>query len=84
MHDRADEAEKVLIALHKRSDDPTHAFARTEIQIIKSQIDYERANRVPVLEAFKKRSLQKRFALGFLAMWDTQCSGLIVVLGKYS
>ncbi|KAK5058471.1 hypothetical protein LTR69_006876 [Exophiala sideris] len=80
MHDRADEAEKVLIALHKRADDPTHAFARTEIQIIRSQIDYERANRVPVLEAFKKRSLQKRFALGFLAMWDTQCSGLIVVL----
>ena len=81
-HDRADEAEKVLIALHKRADDPDHTFARKEIQIIRSQIDYERVNRLPVLEAFRKPSLQKRFVLGFLAMWNTQCSGLIVVLGK--
>ncbi|KAJ9637394.1 hypothetical protein H2204_004818 [Knufia peltigerae] len=80
MNDRADEAEKVLIALHRRADDPNHTFARKEIQIIKSQIDFERENKLPISQAFKKRSLQKRFIIGFLAMWDTQCSGLIVVL----
>lgn len=84
MNDRADEAEKVLIALHRRADDPNHTFARKEIQIIKSQIDFERENKLPISQAFKKRSLQKRFIIGFLAMWDTQCSGLIVVLGTQS
>lgn len=83
MHDRAEEAEKVLIALHKRQGDPENIFARKELQIIKTQIDYEAANRMTVAEALRKPSLRKRFIIGFLAMWDTQCSGLIVVLGKW-
>lgn len=82
MNDRADEATKVLIALHKRSNDPDDTFALQEMQIIVNQINYEKRNRLPVREAFRKPSLLKRFALGFLAMWNTQCSGLIVVLGK--
>lgn len=84
MNDRIDEATKVLIALHKRSNDPDDTFALQEMQIIVNQINYEKSNRLPVKEAIKQPSLVKRFVLGFLALWNTQCSGLIVVLGKVS
>jgi hypothetical protein len=82
MHDRAEQAEKVLIALHRKKSDQDNAFARKELYIIKTQIDYEVSTRLPIREALKKKSLQKRFILGFLAMCCTQCSGLIVVLSK--
>jgi hypothetical protein len=82
MHDRAEEAKRVLIALHKKSSDPNHLFAQKELSIIKNQIDYEKQTRLPVWQALKKRSLQKRFLIGFLSMSCTQCSGLLVVLSK--
>jgi hypothetical protein len=82
MHDRAEEAKKVLIGLHKKDSDPTHSFAQKELFVIKKQIDYENQNRLPVWQALKKRSLQKRFLIGFLSMSCTQCSGLLVVLSE--
>ena len=82
MHDRAEEAENILIALHKRKNDPHNLFAQKELLVIKNQIDYERQHRLPVWQALKKRSLQKRFLIGFLSMSCTQCSGLLVVLSK--
>lgn len=82
MHDRADQAQAVLIKLHKRSDDPDHLFAKKEMLIIRQQIDYERVTKKPFWEAFKQPSLRKRFIVGFLALWDTQVSGIIVVIGK--
>ncbi|KAJ9608743.1 hypothetical protein H2200_006514 [Cladophialophora chaetospira] len=84
MQDRAEEAEAVLIKLHKRSDDPQHLFARQEMAIIRRQLEYEKMKRVPVLQAFKQPSLRKRFIIGFLAFWNTQCSGVIVVLAYQS
>lgn len=80
MHDRAEDAQRVLIRLHKRRDDPTNEFARSEMYVMQTQIEYERSVRVPVLQAFKQRSLQKRFLVGFIAIWSTQVSGVIVVL----
>jgi hypothetical protein len=82
MHDRAEEAKKVLIALHKKPSDPNHLFAQKELFVIKNQIDYENSKRLPVWQALKKRSLQKRFLIGFLSMSCTQCSGLLVVLSE--
>jgi hypothetical protein len=82
MHDRAEEAEKVLIALHKKPTDPNHLFAQKELFVIKNQINYENSNRLPVWQALKNRSLQKRFLIGFLSMSCTQCSGLLVVLSE--
>jgi hypothetical protein len=80
MHDRAEEAERVLISLHKNANDAGDTFARKELFLIKKQIDYETQNRLPVWQALKQRSLQKRFLIGFLSMSATQCSGLLVVL----
>lgn len=80
MQDRVPEAEKVLIRLHQRDDDPDHTFARSELYIIKGQIEYEKTTKKPLLQAIRQRSLLKRFAVGFLAIWSTQCSGVIVVL----
>jgi hypothetical protein len=82
MHDRSEEAKKVLISLHKKDSDPTHSFAQKELFVIKKQIDYENQNRLSVWQALKKRSLQKRFLIGFLSMSCTQCSGLLVVLSE--
>jgi hypothetical protein len=82
MHDRAEEAKKVLIALHKKAGDQSHLFAQKELFVIKNQIDYENQNRLPVWQALKKRSLQKRFLIGFLSLSCTQCSGLIVALSR--
>jgi hypothetical protein len=82
MHDRAEEAKKVLIALHKNVSDENHLFAQKELFVIKNQIDYENKNRLPMWQALKKRSLQKRFLIGFLSMSCTQCSGLLVVLSR--
>lgn len=82
MKDRADEAEAVLIRLHSRTNDPEHLFARQEMAIIRRQLEYEKLKRVPVLQALKQPSLRRRFIVGFLAFWNTQCSGVIVVLGK--
>jgi hypothetical protein len=80
MNDRVDEAEKVMVKLHSRKDDPNHEFARSELFIIKNQIDYERMARKPCAQALKQRSLQKRFLVGWMAVWCTQVSGVIVVL----
>lgn len=82
MQDRSDEAEAVLIKLHSRRGDPEHLFARQEMAIIRRQLEYEKMKRVPVMEAFRQPSLRRRFVVGFLAFWNTQCSGVIVVLGE--
>lgn len=80
MHDRVDQAERVLISLHRNDSDPNDSFARKELFVIKKQIDYEVQNRLPLWQALKRRPLQKRFLIGFLSMSCTQCSGLLVVL----
>lgn len=84
MNDRGEEAERVLIRLHKTKDDPNNAFALKEMSIVKAQIDHESRNRLTVREAFKNAAMRKRFITGWLAMSGTQASGLIVVLSKYS
>ncbi|KAF7186641.1 MFS glucose transporter mfs1 [Pseudocercospora fuligena] len=84
MNDRAEEAEQILVKLHQRRDDPHHEFAHREMYIIKEQIEYERITKLPLWQALKQRSLQKRFMIGWLAIWCTQCSGVIVVLAYQS
>ncbi|KAK4501065.1 hypothetical protein PRZ48_006871 [Zasmidium cellare] len=84
MYDRTEEAEKVLIKLHKRKDDPNDEFAHREMHIIAEQIAYEKRTKLPIHQALGQRSLQKRFAIGWLAVWCTQCSGVIVVLAYQS
>lgn len=80
MHDRAEDAEQVLLRLHKRADDPTGNFIRSEMIILKTQIEYERSVRMPVTQALRQPSLRKRFLVGWAAIWCTQVSGVIVVL----
>lgn len=80
MHDRYDEAAQSIEKLHSSKKDPEHAFARKELEIIKAQLAHEAQHRLTLGQALKKRSMQKRFALGVLAMSATQASGLIVVL----
>ena len=84
MNDRNEEAERIMVKLHARNDDPNHEFARSELFIIKKQIDHEKAARKPWNQALKQRPLQKRFLVGWMAIWCTQVSGVIVVLCKNS
>jgi MFS family permease len=80
MHDRHEEAARSIEKLHSSTKDPEHTFAHKELAIIKAQLAHEAQHRMTIGQALKKRSMQKRFALGFLAMSATQASGLIVVL----
>ncbi len=77
-----EESEKVLIKLHQDPSDPTHSFARKEYLIMKSQIDLEAETTMTLRQAFRSKSLRKRFILGALTMSGTQFSGLIVILSK--
>ncbi|OAL28312.1 hypothetical protein AYO22_03018 [Fonsecaea multimorphosa] len=80
MNGRGEEAEKVLIRLHRNQKDPNNEFARKEMYIIKAQIDHELSHRLTLAVALKTPSMRKRFILGWATMSCTQASGLIVVL----
>jgi hypothetical protein len=69
-----------LFKLHKDNDDPTGSFAVNEMKIMKAQLDLEMKKSMTTWKALKIASVRKRFILGFFAMMDTQCSGLIVLL----
>jgi hypothetical protein len=77
-----EESENVLIKLHKDPSDPTDSFAKKEYLIMKAQIDLEAENPLTLREAFRSKSLRKRFILGALTMSGTQFSGLIVILSE--
>jgi hypothetical protein len=79
---KADEAEKVLVALHRERSDPNNVFAHNEMAIMKHQIDYERERSLSFKQALRTPSMRRRFLVGWLAMSGTQAGGLIVVLSE--
>jgi hypothetical protein len=83
MNNHGEEAKRNLIMLHKSNDDQHHSFANKEFEIVKAQIDHEVQHHESLLHALKRRSMQKRFLIGWLAMSGTQASALLVVLSKF-
>jgi hypothetical protein len=84
MKGRHEEAEQVLVKLHRDPSDPTNSFAAKEYLIMKAQIEMEIETRMSYRQAFAKPSMRKRFIIGWLTMSGTQFSGLLVILSKKS
>lgn len=83
-HGKAEQAEKVMVALHRDHSDPSDSFAHREFDLMKAQIDYEMETKKTILQHLKTPSMRRRFLLGFLTMSGTQFSGLLVILSKLS
>jgi putative Ca2+/H+ antiporter (TMEM165/GDT1 family) len=83
-HGKKDLAEATMIKLHKDKSDPTDSFARREFIIMAAQLDLESKKSKTTWQALQIPSVRKRFILAFLTMMGTQCSGLIVLLSKFS
>lgn len=82
MMGREEEAEEVLIKLHRDSADPTNSFSRKEFRRMKAQIDLEATANRSAWRFLKDVNLRKRFIVGWLVMTATQSSGSIVILSK--
>jgi len=81
-HGRPEEAEEVMVKLHRDKEDPSNSFALQEFKIMKAQIDLELEKKISTWQALKIPSVRRRFFLGFMAMMGTQCSGLVVLLSN--
>jgi hypothetical protein len=79
---RVQEAEEVIVRLHRDKADPTDSYAHDEFMHIKAQLDLEAEASQSIWKGLKDPHMRKRFIVGWLGTTASQSSGSIVILSK--
>ena len=82
---RSQEAWLIIARLHQRSDDPEQLFAREEFYQMSRQVDNDKSMRdsMKLKELWTKPSYRKRMICGFITMFASESSAILVIYSNY-
>lgn len=81
---RTQEAWIIIARLHQRSDDPEQLFAREEFYQMSRQVDADKSVRdsMSLKDLWTKPSYRKRMTCGFITMFASESSAILVIYSK--
>ncbi|KAK7208416.1 MFS transporter [Myxozyma melibiosi] len=79
MQDRSDDAQAIILRVHRDSADPDHRAAKLEFLQMEQQWQLERSSSVSWTDAFKKPHYRKRMIIGFCTLAAGQATGTLVI-----